>query len=46
MSPSAGMMLLRQIVPLIASAIARGAVKPVGAEDRGNCRLMGRRWRP
>ena len=33
MSPSAGMMLLRQIVPIIASAIARGAVRPVGCED-------------
>ena len=33
MSPSAGTMLLQQIVPLIARAIARGAVKPTGAED-------------
>ena len=34
MSPEAGMMLLRQIVPLIAAAVARGAVKPTGCEDR------------
>jgi hypothetical protein len=33
MSPAAGAMLLRQIVPLIAGAIARGAVKTVGCED-------------
>ena len=33
MSPSAGMMLLKQIVPLIAAAISRGAVKAVGCED-------------
>lgn len=34
MSPAAGMVLLKQIVPLIARAVARGAVKPVGGEDQ------------
>lgn len=33
MSPSAGLMLLQQIVPRLAAAIAKGAVKPVGCED-------------
>ena len=34
MSPTAGMMLVRQILPLIAAAIAKGAVKATGCEDR------------
>lgn len=33
MSPTAGMMLVSQIVPLITAAIARGAVKCTGCED-------------
>ena len=33
MSPTAGMILVSQIMPLIAGAVARGAVKPVGCED-------------
>lgn len=41
MSPSAGMMLLQQIVPLIAGAIGRGAVMPVGSEDTEELKAEG-----
>lgn len=41
MSPSAGMMLLQQIVPLIAGAIVRGAVKPTGCEDTEELKAEG-----
>ena len=41
MSPSAGIVLLQQIVPLIAGAIARGAVKPVGCEDHQELQAEG-----
>lgn len=34
MSPSAGLMLIQHIQPLIMAAIARGAVRLVGSEDR------------
>ncbi len=33
MSPTAGMMLVNTIMPLIAAAVAKGAVKPTGCED-------------
>lgn len=33
MSPTAGMMLVSQIVPLIAAAVAKGAVRGIGCED-------------
>ncbi len=33
MSPTAGMMLVSQIVPLIVAAVAKGAVRGIGCED-------------
>ena len=33
MTATAGIILIQQIVPLIQTAIARGVVKPIGAED-------------
>ena len=33
MTTTAGLLLMNRIMPLIAAAIARGAVKPTGAED-------------
>ena len=42
MSPTAGMLLLNRIMPLIAAAIARGLVKPVGCEDKEELIAEGR----
>ncbi len=36
MTATAGMMLVNEIVPLIISAIYRGAVKPIGTEDKSD----------
>jgi len=34
MTTKAGLLLINSVLPLLAGAIAKGAVKPVGSEDR------------
>jgi len=41
MSPQAGMMLVKQVLPLIGGAIGRGVVKPVGCEDAKDLKAEG-----
>lgn len=42
MSPTAGMMLMNQVMPLITAAIARGAVRGIGCEDTEELTAEGR----